>query len=241
MNKIFTAALVTVIFLGGKNADAVQTKLVARANGVELVLRGFVPVGAGVVPELIQATLTAVATEPDTVLTSFSGEIGSNGTLHHEQFIGGPPFFLPLATPTLDIAAESSVDSHFLVSTGSVVNAPTEQTGASSDNDDFVGIPSGEPGDFDAGEFVGFGPSLSGDFAFGGQDFGKSVDITYLVAINLSWVGFQDLVIGASETERAADFGSGEFVFGFVPEPSSGLLLMMGLSVGVAGTQRGRR
>lgn len=223
MNKFFSILAAAAIFAFGANANAIT--IIDSVNGIDLVISDPIPVGTDVLdPGLVQVTLSAVASDPATIITAFSGSIGNNGALHHEQFAGGPPFFDPVTTPTGATAADSSVDSHFLTSVGAAVNPPAEDAGA-----DTGGTPSGEPGDFMlAGGFVGFGPALAGDFAFGGDSFGQSVDLAQLVVQFGTVVDYNVLTIGASEVQRGAEFGDGSFLVG-IPEPSTAILAGLAL------------
>lgn len=229
-SRLARAALPSAVLLAcsfyGMLEDATALSIIDSSGDIDLVVSDPFPVGTGVGGDLVQVTLSAVSRSGGDIV-GFAGEIGSSGFLHHEQFRGGPPFFPRVSTPTAASAGDSSVDSHFVVALGETRIAALEQTGEDVDDDGFVGTPSGEPGDFRVGGFVGFGPSLSGDFDFAESDVGSMVELAQVVVRFRVAVLDLDELVDAAITVVLDPEGEARvetFTFGVIPEPSSGLL-----------------
>jgi hypothetical protein len=154
----FVAA--AVIAFGGSVASA---GILGTVGDFELSTTVPVAVGDGsedLVSMLLQVTYLPGGTNDQVWPSSFSGSIGINGNLHHEQFEGGPPLRLQLPTPLASGAGDSTVDSHFMLDPRVTVTAPSEPAVADAS--------SSEPGDFGPadGIFTGFGGPLTADVGF---------------------------------------------------------------------------
>jgi hypothetical protein len=195
--------------------------IIGNSGDFQLSLSDPVDVGTGaedLVSVILKATYLPGGDDDQNWPTSFSGQIGIGGALHHEQFRGGPPLFPRVTTPTASGAANSSVDSHFLLDPRVTVSAPSEPS-----VDDAT---STEPGDFgpDAVNiFTGFGGPLNADVGFfdaTNKPTSATLDIARLVGKRDSSFGY-DFQVATSSIGLFADFqGSAPFGGEVVMPPS---------------------
>lgn len=151
--------------------------------------------------------------------------IGTNGSLHHEQLVGFPPFRAVFDSDwSVEGLPVSSIDSHFIGTPNAIDSAPREGEIEIPTNtlEQLVGLQGAE---------AGFGGALTGVFGlefpggFGVQR-GRIVDIATLV--------FEDLGVKTAIDFRVAPLngagGIGDAFIGnivLIPEPTSAALAML--------------
>lgn len=225
MKKFLTASLLLALVAGTAGAAIPIPFVGTNTDNWDVFLTDPVPGGDGS-EDLVSYTLFVenVTGDPAFNPTTFAGIGGAElavvrGQLHQEQFAAGFPTPVQQPTPFQDLAASSTVDTHWLFnSTDPLIVA---DAGGEPLVDDST---STEPGDFGPAPgnvFTGFADYLKGGFAFsaGNEPNLQQIDVAQIVvpAGSAFDVDFQVAAAGVAGDYRAT-----------IPEPATMALLGLG-------------